>query len=258
MSIFLIDTHCHLDAKAFDTDRMVILNNSRAAGVKAIILPGICKPLWENLLFLSKEEKDLYPALGLHPMFMEMHQEEDLVELSYHAHHSGLKAIGEIGLDYFVTNENQRQQQELFERQIDIAEENGLPILLHVRKAHDQVLSTLRRKHFSHRGIVHSFSGSLQQAEQYISLGFLIGVGGNITYNRSRKLRKTLQTLPLTTFVLETDAPDLPPSPYHGKRNCPEYLPIILETLAELREESKKQLALATTKNATTLFKIKL
>ncbi len=207
---------------------------------------------------LADREQDLFAAIGLHPMYMQMHSQEHLEELDVHAQNGNLVGVGEIGLDYFIKDGDRRAQQHLFETQLEIAEHYGLPVLLHVRKAHDQVQATLRRKKFSHGGIVHAFSGSLQQAVNYIKLGFKISFGGTITYDRATKIRAVASSLPLESIVLETDAPDIPPRTHHGERNSPEYLPLILHALAELRPEPVAELAAQTTRNTIDTLQLKL
>jgi TatD DNase family protein len=248
--IKLIDTHCHIDLGVFDKDYTEVLDRARAAGVSAMILPGVDRGGWARLLDLCIQEPDLYPALGLHPMYLRMHHSGDLNELQRHVDQGGQVAIGEIGLDYYVEGIDRQQQQELFEAQLDIASAADLPVLLHVRKAHDQVLATLRRRKFRQGGIVHAFAGSFQQAEHYIKLGFKLSFGGTLTYDRSKRIRAVARQLPLEAIVLETDAPDIPVSSHSGERNSPEYLPEILDALTELRTESKEMLAAQTTENA--------
>ncbi len=253
----LIDTHCHIDTHHFSHGFQEVLAGARKAGVIAQVLPGVCQPWWNNLLNLCAAETDLFAAIGLHPMYMNMHHPDHLDQLMAHCKKHRLVALGEIGLDYFVKDVDPQRQQELLEKQLKIADEFNLPVLLHVRKAHDQVLATMRRKKFSCGGIVHAFSGSLQQAEHYIKLGFKISFGGTITYSRSTKIRRISKALPLNAIVLETDAPDIPPAQHHGKRNLPEYLPLILESLAELRPEPMEELAARTTENAITVLNLK-
>ncbi len=254
----LIDTHSHIDVEVFVQDFHEVLSRTRAAGVIAQVLPGVCRTWWKRLLNLCQKEEDLYPAIGLHPMYLDVHLPEHLLELRSHAESGKLVAIGEIGLDFFVKDCDQNLQQELFEAQLDIAEEACLPVLLHVRKAHDQVLSIIRKKGFPHGGIVHAFGGSMQQAENYLKLGFLISFGGSVTYTRAKKIRRIAQTLPLESIVLETDAPDLPPAGHHGQRNSPEYLTEILQTVAELRVESLDEIACITTQNASRLLQLEI
>jgi TatD DNase family protein len=246
----LIDTHCHLDLDLFDTDRHEVLVESRESGVAAFIVPGVYRSRWQNILRLCQDETDLFPALGLHPMYMDCHSPADLHELERHAASRNLVALGEIGLDFYIHDPDHRKQHTLLEKQLDIAAKHQLPILLHVRKAHDRVQALLRRKQFRHGGIVHAYSGSLQQAEHYTRLGFKIGVGGTITYDRATRIRHIAATLPLDTLVLETDAPDIPPAQYHNSRNSPQYLPLILNSLADIRNQSRAAVAGATTANA--------
>ena len=250
----LIDTHSHLDTQHFAHDFRNVLIRSRQAGVIAQVLPGVCRAWWANLVNICSAEKGLYAAPGLHPLYLAHHSPDDLEELAALAKSGRIVAIGEIGLDHYHKGSPHGAQEDLFVAQLDIAVEHHLPILLHVRKAHDQVQAILRRKRFPHGGIVHAFSGSIQQAEHYLRLGFKIAFGGTITYDRATRIRAVAQNLPLEAIVLETDAPDIPPVQYKGERNSPEYLPLVLESLAALRSEPKEQLAEITSANASALL----
>lgn len=250
----LIDTHSHIDLPLFEEDFSEVLDRARQAGVVAQLLPGVCRTGWQRLLGLCSAEADLHPAIGLHPLYLQHHEEKDLELLRNHALAGKLKAIGEIGLDFFHRDADRPAQQELFESQLAIAAESGLPVLLHVRKAHDQVQAAIRRCGFSCGGIVHAFSGSLQQAENYLKMGFFISICGTISYDRATRIRNIAAGLPLQALVLETDSPDLPPVAHHGQRNMPEYLPEILFSLAELRTESVERIAEQTTINASRLL----
>ena len=248
-----MDTHCHLDVAAFDTDRNQVLANARGAGVVGIVVPAIHSQGWEGLLGLCATSPDLYPALGLHPVYLEQHRQGDVRELEALLSVASPVAIGEIGLDYFIEDLDRARQQALFEAQLSVAVAAGLPVLLHVRKAHDQALATLRRIRVC-GGIAHAFNGSLQQAQQYIDLGFRLGFGGMLTYERSRKLRALARELPLESIVLETDAPDLTVAAHRGERNSPEFLPDCLYALAQARDEDPDQVARVTTLNARKLL----
>jgi len=245
----LIDTHCHLDVDVFDADRSVILEQCRVAGITRIVVPAIHAAGWGKLLELCNQETALYPALGLHPVYIDSHRDTDLTALEEKLAVEDPLAVGEIGLDYFLTELDPQRQQEIFEAQLQIAREARLPVILHVRKAHDQVLAALRRIRVP-GGIAHAFNGSLQQAQQYLDLGFKLGFGGTLTYERSRKIRQLAHDLPLEAIVLETDAPDMVVSQHRGGRNSPEYLPEILAALAEVRKEDASILAEQTTLNA--------
>lgn len=250
----LIDTHSHIDLPIFKNDFRAVLDCARRAGVVAQVLPGVTRSGWDRILRLSDEEHDLFPAIGLHPMYLSDHGRDDLQVLQQRAVAGNLVAIGEIGLDYFVKDVSRSAQQELFEAQLAIASKAALPVLLHVRKAHDQVQATLRRLRFTGGGIVHAFNGSLQQAEHYIKLGFLISVGGTVTYDRATRIRSTAAALPLNSLVLETDSPDIPPASHHGERNRPEYITEVALSLAGLRNLPVSQIAGQTTNNARALL----
>ena len=245
----LIDTHCHLDVAEFDPDRQAVLARARANGVTAIVVPGVTAPGWDYLWRFCVGEPDLYPAFGLHPVYLERHHPADLAALESLLAEQRPVAVGEIGLDYYLDELDRARQQALFEAQLGMARDAALPVILHVRKAHDAVLATLRRIHVP-GGIAHAYNGSLQQAQQYIDLGFKLGFGGMLTYERSRRLRLLAQELPVEAIVLETDAPDLTVAQHRGMRNSPEYLPYCLAALAEVRGESSEDLARQTSANA--------
>jgi len=245
----LIDTHCHLDVAEFDADRQAVLARARANGVTAIVVPGVSEPGWDFLWRFCASEPGLYPAFGLHPVYLEEHAAADLAALEALLADRRPVAVGEIGLDYYVTTLDRERQQTLFEAQLALARDAGLPVILHVRKAHDAVLAALRRIRVR-GGIAHAYNGSLQQAQQYIDLGFKLGFGGMLTYERSRRLRELAQALPVESIVLETDAPDLTVAQHRGMRNSPEYLPHCLAALAEVRGETREALARQTSANA--------
>lgn len=251
----LIDTHCHLDIADFDPDREAVLRRAREAGVKDLVIPGITAAGWPGLRSLCATDPGLHPALGLHPVYLDQHRPDDLQALEQTIAEGPPVAIGEIGLDRFVTDVDPARQRALFEAQLTIAQAAGLPVLLHVRKAHDEVLATLRRIGVR-GGIAHAFNGSLQQAEQYQGLGFLLGLGGMLTFERSSRLHRLARGLPATAIVLETDAPDLTVAAHRGGRNSPEYLPDVLMALARLRDEDPAELARQTTANAKALLRI--
>ena len=246
----LIDTHCHLDAAEFDGEVENLLQRAQDVGITTFIVPGVREMEWPKLLSLSTELSTVFAAPGLHPLYLAYHRAEHLEKLSEFCDNNPVVAIGEIGLDYFDSSLDRARQQTLFEEQLGIAQRAQLPIILHVRKAHDQVLATLRRKKFAYGGIVHAFSGSQQQANQYIHLGFAIGIGGTITYTRANRIRKLAAALPEASLVLETDAPDIPGASHRGEANLPEYLIENLNALAMLRSEEPEYTASYTTANA--------
>jgi len=247
--MILIDTHCHLDVEEFAADRMAVLARARAQGVAGIVVPGVRAGTWDALLAFCAGESDLYPALGLHPVYLDRHRETDVQQLARQVNRAHLLAVGEIGLDYYLDGLDRVRQQGLFEAQLEIARTAGLPVILHVRKAHDAVLATLQRIPVR-GGICHAFNGSLQQADRYLALGFKLGFGGMLTFERSSKLRALARELPLSAIVLETDAPDMTVAQHRGERNSPEYLPYCLAALAGVRGEDAQQVAAQTTANA--------
>jgi TatD DNase family protein len=251
----LIDTHCHLDSSELLPTLSYIVAQCQKAGISNIIIPGIKQDNWFTILQICNTDKTLHPALGLHPMFLDDHHSHHLQILKQHALEGHIIAIGEIGLDFQIELDKERQKH-LFEAQLKIAHEANLPVILHVRKAHDQTLSILRKIKNTCGGIVHSFNGSLQQADKYMELGFLFGIGGAFTYDRAKKLQKLAATLPLKSIVLETDAPYMLPASRKNQPNSPEFLVDILEAISKLRPESKSTIAKQTTNNAKRILHI--
>ena len=194
-------------------------------------------------------------ALGFHPFFSDRVKDEDFKTLSLLLIEHDAVAVGEIGLDFYVSSHDKLTQIALFEKQLKVAATFNLPIILHVRKAHDQVILLLR-KYSIKGGIVHCFNGSEQQAKDYIKLGVLLGVGGAVSYSRATRLRNMFAKLPLSALVLETDAPDMPLQDQEGKRNSPEFIPHILDILVSLRPESASAIAQTTTANVRALLSI--
>jgi len=253
----LVDTHCHIDIKAFDADREQVLRRASERGVRRLVIPAIDAARWEGLIGLCNAQPGLFPALGLHPVFLAAHSADDVVALESAIEKHRPVAVGEIGLDYSVHELDRAQQQSLFEVQLEIARMANLPVILHVRKAHDQVIATLKRIPVR-GGTVHAFNGSLQQAQKYIEMGFKLGFGGMLTFPRSTKIRKLAAELPIDAIVLETDAPDMTVSAHQGERNSPEYLPDCLQALAEVRDAGPDDLARWTTRNACSVFSLEL
>ena len=250
----LIDTHCHLDAAEFNLDRDRVVAAARAAGVGIQIVPAVEKDNFAAVLDCCRRYPGCYPALGIHPLYVDHAQSADLDVLRATVANERPVAIGEIGLDFFVPDYDQEMQEFYFSEQLKIARDAGLPVLLHVRRAQDQVLKHLRRVRVC-GGIAHAFNGSRQQAGEFIKLGFRLGFGGAMTYPRATRLRELAATLPLEAIVLETDAPDMAPVWIGKGRNSSETLPQIAQTLAELRGISFEEVALATGANARSVVK---
>lgn len=250
----LIDTHCHLDLEAFDADRTKVVSRARAAGVRALLVIGFAPERWQTTLALAETIPDVFATVGLHPT--EATRYDDALEraLTEVARHRRVRAIGEIGLDYYWDTAPRDRQRDAFLRQIRLAKRLGLPFVVHQRDAADDVLDVLREAGPPHRGVMHCFTGDLDYARACIDMGMHLGVGGVVTYRRSDALREALRWAPLERLVLETDAPYLAPAPYRGKRNEPSFLPLVAATLAELRDMPLEQVAHVTTANAERLF----
>lgn len=249
----LVDSHCHLDASEFDRDRDDVIARARAAGVDRQIVPAIQADQWPALKTICANSNGLYPAYGLHPMFLPAHQSAHLDDLQEWIEREKPVAIGECGLDYFIDGFDPGQQSFYFDQQLRLARDFDLPVIVHARRAVDAVLAAIRRTG-GLRGVVHSFSGSQQQAEQLWEQGFLLGLGGPVTYERAQRLRTLATSMPLEWLLLETDAPDQPDAHIRGKRNEPARLTCVLETIALLRNVEPMQIAEATTANAERLF----
>lgn len=254
----LIDTHTHLDFPDFDADRKAVLARCRALGVEKLVVLGVYRDNWQRLWDLVQREPGLYAAFGLHPIYLDRHRPEHLTELRSWlerlAGHERLCALGEFGLDWFVEGLDRARQQALFEAQLGLGCEFELPVLLHVRRAHAATIATLKRYRLPRAGIVHAFSGSLEEAREYLKLGFRLGLGGAATWPQANRLHKVVAQLPPEAIVLETDAPDMAPSMHAHMRNSPEYLPEICAALAELRGIAPDELASASSRNARDLF----
>ena len=249
----LIDSHCHLDAPEFDADRDAVIARARAVGVVAQVIPAVDVSSWTRLAELCAGHEGLHAAYGLHPVYLAAHHEAQLDTLRLLLVGVRAVAVGECGLDFHVEGLDPQRQLFFFEEQLKIARDFDLPVILHARKAVDAVIATLRRIG-GLRGVVHSFSGSLEQAEQLWKLGFLLGIGGPVTYERAQRLRRIVAAMPIEFLLLETDAPDQPDSAHRGERNEPSRLTLVRDRVAELRGVTPDALAVETSRNAIRLF----
>ncbi|MBK1692491.1 TatD family hydrolase [Ectothiorhodospira mobilis] len=250
-----IDSHCHFDVPAFDADREACWQRARQAGVTALVLPAIERRTWERVRAVSGRWPGVYPAYGLHPVYLERHREEDLQDLARWLRAGDAVAVGECGLDGFVQGLDMDAQWALFTAQLDLARETGLPVILHARRAVDRVTKALRARP-GLQGVVHSFSGSRQQADRLLERGFLLGLGGPVTHPRAQRLRRLAAELPLEGLLVETDAPDQPGAAHRGERNEPAWLPEIIREIARLRGEPPEHVAAVTADNARRLFRL--
>lgn len=249
----LVDSHCHLDAGEFDADRSMVVERARDAGVRRQVVPAVTAASWPKLRDVCAAHDGLFPAYGLHPMFLDDHREAHLDDLRAWLERERPVAVGECGLDHFIDGLDPAAQAVYFEGQLRLAREFDLPVIVHARRAVDAVTAAIR-KVGQLRGVVHSFSGSRQQAEQLWEQGFMLGLGGPVTYERASRLRELAATMPLEWLLLETDAPDQPDAAIRGQRNEPARLPVVLETIARLRGVTPSEVAAATSANAERLF----
>lgn len=246
-----VDTHCHLDAAEFSGDRQAVHAAASAAGVSRMVVPGVAVAGFPALKACVAEHAGCVAAYGIHPLYVMQAAESDLDELAVWLRTESPVAVGEIGLDHFVAEIDPARQQHFFVEQLKLARAFDLPVILHVRRAVDEVLKFLRQ-HRVRGGIAHAFNGSRQQAEEFLRLGFKLGFGGAMTFAGSTRIRTLAATLPPEALVLETDAPDIPPAWLSGRRNTPAELPRIAAVLAELRGVSVAEIAALTTANALT------
>jgi len=252
LSVF-VDSHCHLDAAAFDADRADVVARARAVGVQIQVIPAITAAGWPKLREVCGSGPGLFPAYGLHPVFLAEHRPDHLDLLATWIERERPCAIGECGLDWFLPELDRQAQQHFFDAQLALAREYDLPVIVHARRAVDAVIAAIRRTGRL-RGVVHSFAGSPQQAEQLHKLGFLIGLGGPVTHARAQRLQRLVRSMPLEQLLLETDAPDQPDAGIPGQRNEPARLADIAGHIAALRGMPVEALAAATTDNALRLF----
>ena len=249
----MFDSHSHLDAAEFDADRDAVIARAQAAGVTQQLIPAVDCAGWPKLKSVCGQVPGLYPAYGLHPMFLDQHRPEHLDMLADWIEREKPNAVGECGLDFFIEGLDAQAQRFYFRRQLEIARDSGLPVIVHARRAVEEVIATLR-KVGGLRGVVHSFSGSTEQARQLFELGFCLGIGGPVTYDRAQRLRRIVAQMPLDHLLLETDSPDQPGATHRHQRNEPAHLAEVLETVAALRQCAPGDIAAATSGNAERLF----
>lgn len=249
----LVDSHAHLDAEVFDDDRGVVLERAAQAGIRHVVVPATTAERWPRLAALCSAHPALHAAFGLHPMFLDAHREMHLEQLPAWLEAHRAVAVGECGLDFFIDAPQADRQRHYFRRQLEIARDMQLPVIIHARRAVEEVIHTLRE--VGHlQGVVHSFAGSREQARQLADIGFMVGIGGPVTHEQAKRLRRTVADIPLDTLLLETDAPDQPGALHKGERNEPAWLTEVLDVIASLRDEDAATIAQATSANASRLF----
>ncbi len=250
----LIDTHCHLTKEYYDDIDKVILENKKA-GISKIIVSACDVNEYEEVISYAKKYECVYLSIGIHPEFASKTTKKDLLYLEQVVKsNSKVVAIGEIGLDYHYTKDNKKEQEELFKKQLFLAEKLNLPVVIHSR---DAVIDTIRilQEFPSLKGVIHCFSGSKETADIYLKMGYKLGIGGVLTFKNS-KLKDVVEQIPLKNIVLETDSPYLTPDPYRGKKNSSKYLPLVLDKLSEIKKIDKEQLMKILIDNTKDVFRM--
>jgi TatD DNase family protein len=251
----MIDTHCHIDEEAYAPDREEVIARQREAGVAAIIVPGVNVASIETVMEVCYQYPGFcFPALGLHPEDVKADWQEQLpiIEAAIRSRRNELVAIGEIGLDYYWDKTFKTEQQEVFRRQLLLARELNLPVILHNREATEDILTIVKEVHLL-RGVFHCFNGSREVARQILDMGFYLGIGGVLTF-KNCKLSETLEVVPLERIVLETDGPYLAPVPHRGERNESRLMRLVAERLALVYRTTPEDIIARTSANARELF----
>jgi TatD DNase family protein len=261
----LIDTHAHIYLDAFKADLPAVLDQAREAGVTTIILPTTDLPSIEKAVALCEAHEGLYAMAALHPSDTKEATDEDFERVVDWCSHPCIVAVGESGLDYYWDRSFDAKQQDFYRRHIRLAAEKDLPLILHNRQASEDLVAILRDEKSrlpagqQLRGIFHCFGGPAELAEQAAALGFMVGIGGTLTFKNSG-VAEAMQDVPMEQIVLETDAPYLAPVPYRyrGKRNEPSYVRYVAEKLAEVKDIPVEEVARITTENAVRMFRIEV
>ena len=253
----LFDTHAHYDSGAFNADRLEVLTSMPGQGVELILNPGCELESSKAAVELAERFPFVYAAVGVHPSDCGSWEDSWLNELRALAAHPKVKAIGEIGLDYYWKDNPPREfQQQVFRRQMELAGELDLPVIIHDREAHQDCLSIVR-EYPQVRGVYHCYSGSLEDAKVLVKLGWMISFTGVVTYKNARKALEVIQWLPLDRIMVETDSPYLTPEPFRGRRNDSGYVHLVAETIARVKGLEPEEAARITLENGTRFCHLK-
>ena len=245
-----IDTHCHLSREDYDDIDLVIKEN-RENNISKIIISGCSRDSIFESIELSKRYDEVYLTLGYHPSEVETVTDDDLLELENLLKLDKVVGLGEIGLDYYYGKDNKNEQIELFRKQLNIAEKLDIPVVIHSRDAVEDTINIL--KEFDLTGVIHCFSGSVETAKIYTSMGYMLGIGGVVTFKNSN-LYKIVESVGLKNIVLETDSPYLAPTPFRGQKNSSKYIPLIAEKISDILDVNVEEVGVETTKNACSMF----
>lgn len=256
-SAMIFDSHAHYDDKQFDEDREMVLTHLKDVGVEKVV--NISNG-WEDLqktLQLVEKYSFLYAAVGIHPCKVSDLDEERMKQLHELCRRHKVVAVGEIGLDYYWKTDPKEIQKEWFIRQLKLAKEENLPVVIHSREAAQDTFDIMKKEHAGTTGgVIHCYSGSYEMAKEYVKLGYYLGIGGVVTFKNAKMLKKVAAEIPLEHIVIETDCPYLAPTPHRGKRNTSAYLPLVIQEIAELRQISPEEVETVTYENACRLYSI--
>ena len=252
----IFETHAHYDDEQFDLDREELLSSMPEQGVGTIVNVSATYESCRRVVDLVQKYPFMYAAVGIHPDEVGSLNEERLQQMKELCKQEKVVAVGEIGLDYYWDNESHDVQKEWFVRQLDLARELNLPVLIHSREAAADTMEIMKEHGQGLRGVIHCYSYSKEQAKEYVKMGYYIGVGGVVTFKNARKLKETVEEIPLTSIVLETDCPYLAPVPFRGKRNNSSYIKYVAEEIAEIKGISYEAVVEQTEKNARDLYNL--
>ncbi|MCP3660476.1 MAG: TatD family hydrolase [Bacteroidetes bacterium] len=250
----IIETHAHLLMSKFDEDRDTVINRAFSAGINKIIEVSYDEYSSEKATIFSAQYDNIFASIGVHPHDALNFTEHTLTKFQKLAKNKTVVAIGEIGLDYYRNLSPKKNQLKVFQKQLDLAQKLDLPVIIHCRDAHEDMQAVLKKYSCQFRGVIHSYSGDLNDANFYISRGFLLGIGGPLTYKNNHRLKEVVKEIDLKKIILETDAPYLPPVPHRGKRNEPSYLHYVVEEISNLKNINASEVKNITTFNAEKLF----
>ncbi len=256
----LVDTHAHIDGEDFDADREEMLSRAKQAGVVAVITFGDTMEASARVVSLAASHENVFAGVGVHPENAFPFTQADEDRLAAWTKEENIVAIGEIGLDYYWEKDEEKRklQRKMFVRQLALARDLNLPVCIHDREAHGDLMTILKTEGRKNRGVIHCFSGSWEMAKELLKLGWYLGVDGPLTYKNAAKLPEIVRQMPADRLLVETDCPYLSPLPYRGKRNEPAYVRITAECAAEIRGESLADFAKQTTKNACEIYGLNL
>lgn len=250
----IIDTHAHYDDEQFDADREELLGSMEAGGIGLIVNAGSTVASWDKIVELTEKYPFVYGAVGVHPDEVGELDEEKFLRMADLLDRDKIVAVGEIGLDYYWDKEKHDLQKEWFVRQLGLAREKEMPVIIHSREAAADTFEIMKQHAAGMKAVIHCYSYSPEMAREYVKMGYYIGVGGVVTFKNAKKLKQVVQEIPLESIVLETDCPYLAPVPYRGKRNCSLYLPYVAEQIAELKGTTVEEVIQQTEKNSRELY----